>query len=781
MRSFVPIDLESLGRDVPDAEFWEFYGKILEYLDGVPGALKYFTFPLPITVESNPRGIYLAMIRVIPGYDGSYTEESQSYALVNQLKEYCNNDPDTFNLLCCLAPFQTRVPIDMQLYLVYLSVNCVFSGRLNLQFTAQSELEECKARLANSALLAEYKRLVQRLIELDFLTADECRPDIYYGINPTLTLALRKVVWGQGPLTDSRVSWLITSAFYDYYNSQGNPVYQDLVAHHCGQDSLIQLEKRNIFSLMLSLLEQQQILPMLSILPIPLYLRLILDSFTSSALGPDSFLHNVLASLVILQFDMIRQNAALEDILALYLLAYQCSNNLCLFFTDRGADEFQKQVETSNAFYELGRTLPEAVRHSVLFLDFQAATLTATAAQVHRKDTSHRLFDTVGEICQGNRAAASIYRTDPRIISEEPGDVVSGVEPFKRLFRLRQEFWDKKNSEAPDGEKEVIQVAVKSCCDELRVLGNELGLDPVSVDSWMAEFEASVGIIPYSALLDKMAVAELSGNSLPIAAITRALEQRDAWNFSGAKAILLAALADSQADASPEGEYMSHIYLSELNYVTGKWADAIAHTAEGMQLIDIVKASESESRRQVLQATCRGQNAVCHAHLGQWDWAINEELSMLQLCRQNQDNTVLGAMHYEVLVFLKYLLHKSGRVDIMSAEANKLERYKVLQKKEGLVVESLDSRKVEEARSMLCLVAVMIPKVSMAFRAQAILEGIPRVDGIPLFVPTDKPHWWDAVEDDTEVLAELKAYFTLAFYDPESAFFGVDPDGDEFL
>lgn len=774
MRSFIPLDLTSLSRAVPDAEFWEFYGKILEYLDGVPGTLKHFTFPLPITVGSNPRAIYLAMIRVIPGYDGSYTEESQSYALVNKLKEYCNNDPDTFNLLCCLAPFQTRVPIDVQLYLIYLSVNCVFSGRLNLQFTPQSELEECKTRLADSALLAEYQRLVQRLIELDFLTLDECRPDIYYGINPMLTLALRKVVWGQGPLTDSRVSWLITSGFYDYYNSQGNPVYQDLAAHHCGQDSLIQLEKNNIFSLMLSLLEQQQILPMLSILPISLYLRLILDSFTSSALGPDSFLHKVLASLVILQFDMTRQDAALEDILALYLLAYQCSNNLCVFYVSRGADEFQKQVEMSNAFSELGKTLPETVRHRVLFLDFHAATLTAKAAQVHRKNTSHCLFDTVGDICQGNRAAAAIYRTDPRIISEEPSDVVNGVEPFRRPLRLQKEFRDK-NSQTPNEEKKAIQVAVKSCCDELRVSRNELDLDPVFVDSWMAEFEDSVEIISYSAVLDKVAVAEPSGNSLPTVAITKALEQRNAGDFSGAKVILLAALVDSQADASPEGTYISHIYLSELSYVTGKWADAIAHTAECMQLIDIVKASESESTRQVLQATSRGQNAVCHAHLEQWDRAINEELSVLKLCRQNQDNAVLGAMHYEVLVFLKYLLHKSRRTDIMSAEANKLERYHVLQNKEGLVVDSLDSRKVEEARSMFCLVAIMTPKIQMAVRAQAILEGIPRVDGIPLFVPTDEPHWWEAVEDDAGVAAELKAYFTLAFHDPESAFFGMDP------
>lgn len=779
MRYFLPIDPESLGtegQDGPDAEFWEFYGKILEYLDGIPGALRYFTFVLPITVESNPKEIYLAMLRIIPGYDGPYTEESQCYQLVKKLKEFSKGDPDTFNLLCCLAPFQARLPIDMKLYLVYLSVNCVFSGRLNLRLTPQSELEVCSTKLATSALLVEHKRLVQYLIKLDFLTPDETRPDLYYAINPILALALRKAVWGQGTLTDNRVSWLITSGFYDYYKAQDNPINQDLASNHRGYDSRIQLEKTSIFSLMLSLLEQKNLLPLLSILPVPLYLHLVLDSSTFTALGPDSFFIKAIASLAILQFNRLREEVALEDMMVLYLFAYQCSNILCAFFADRGADEFQKQVAMSNEFSELGKTMSDSARHSVLFLDFHAATLTVDAARARRRRTRHALFDTVGEVCQANFEAAEIYRTDPRLIDELVGDVASGIEPFKRLFRLQREFREKNNSWTPNEEKQPIQAAVKACCDELRESGAELGLDPMFVDSWMAEFEASVEIIPYSAALEKTALAETaSGNALPTAAVAKALQKRDAGDFSGAREELLAALARAQDDASPESEYICQTTLSELSYVTRKWADSIGHTTESLKLIDIVKTSETKSKRRALRASCRGQNAVCHAHLGQWDQAIAEELFILQLCRENKDDEILGAMHYDALVFLKYLIYKSGRKEIMSPEENKRERYKVLEK-ESFSTNSDEAKRGEEARSMFCLITIMSPKLQMKMLAQAVLDGIPRVDGVPLFVPADEPSWWEGIPDDDEFMAELRAYCLLSFTDPESSFYGMDPE-----
>lgn len=781
MKIFLPIDLESLGLegcDGPDAEFWEFYGKILEYLDGVPGALDYFTYLLPIAADSNPKDIYLAMIRIVPGYDGPYTEESQCYQLVKKLKELTHGDPDAFSLLCSLAPFQDRVPINMELYLIYLSVNCVFSERLNLHFTPQSESEACENQLASSPLLAEHKLLIQRLLQLDFLTLDEARPDIYYAINPILTLALRKVVWGQGPLTDSRVSWLITSGFYDYYKAPRNPIYQDLALNHRGPDSRIQLEKTNIFSLMLSLLEQKNLLPLLIILPVPLYLNLILDSSTFTALGPDSFLIKTIASLAILQFNTERVEVAPEDMMVLYLFAYQCSNNLCAFYAYHGAEEFQKQVEISNEFSEIGKSLPDTARHSILFLDFQAAELTSQAARVRRSRTRRTLYDTIGDVCQGNRAAAEIYRTDPRLVGETAEDIASGVEPFKRLLRLQREFQENNNSWTPNEEKETIQVAVKACCDELRGSGSQLGLDPTLVDSWMTEFEASVEIVSYSTVLETMAVAEeASQNSIPMAAIVRAIQKRDIGDILGAKDGLLAALERCQDDACPEGEYICHTYLSELSYVTQKWADAIGHTTEGMKLIDVAKASESKFRRQTLRACSRGQNAVCHAHLGQWDQAIDEELCILQQCRQNPDHGVLGSMHYDILVFLKYLVYKSGRQDIMSAEENKRERYRVLMEREGFAVDSEETRRDEEARSMFCLVATMTPKLQMSMIAQAALDGIPRFNGILLFAPTNEPLWWEAVPDNEVVAAEMKAYCTLSFTDPESAFYGMDPEG----
>lgn len=777
MRYFLPIDLKSLGtegHDGPDAEFWEFYGKILEYLDGIPGALRYFTFVLPITADSNPKDIYLAILRIIPGYDGPYTEESQCYQLVKKLKEFSKGDPDTFNLLCCLAPFQTRLPINMELYLVYLSVNCVFSGRLNLHMTAQSELEACAAQLTTSALLVEHNRLIQYLIQLDFLTPDETRPDLYYAMNPILALALRKAVWGQGALTDNRASWLITSGFYDYYKAQGNPINQDLASNHHEYGSRIQLEKTNIFSLMLSLLEQRDLLPLLSILPAPLYLHIILDSSTFVALGPDSFFIKEIASLAIMQFNRLREEVAPKDMMVLYLFAYQCSNILCAFFADRGAEESQKQVAMSNEFSELGKTMSDSARHSILFLDFYAATLAADAARGRQSRTGHVLFGTVGDECQGNFEASEIYRTDPRLI-ESAGDVASGTELFKRLFRLQREFREKNNSWTPNEEKQPIQAAVKACCDELRGAGAELGLDPLFVDSWMAEFEASVEIIPYSAASEDMAETA-SGSALSTAAVAKALQKRDAGDLLGAKEGLLAALAQAQDDVFPESEYICQTTLSELCYVTRKWADSIGHTTESLKLIDIVKASETESKRQALRGSCRGQNAVCHAHLGQWDQAIAEELFILQVCRQNQDNEFLGAIHYDALVFLKYLIHKSGRKDVMSPEENKRERYKVLLEKEGFEINSEETRRGEEARSMFCLVTTMSPKLQMAMLAQAILDGIPKVDGVPLFVPTSQPSWWEGIPDDDEFMAELKAYCLLSFTDPESPFYGIDSE-----
>lgn len=780
MRYFMPIDSESVGAvgcDGPDAEFWEFYGKILEFIGGIPGVLRYFTFVLPITAESNPKEIYLSMLRIIPGYDGPYTEESLCYRLVKKLKEFSGGDPDTFNLLCCLAPFQGRLPIDMKLYLVYLSVNSVFSGRLNLYLAPQSELEVCSAKLATSALLVEHKRLIQYLIKLDFLTPDETRPDLYYAINPILALALRKVMWGQGDLTDNRVSWLITSGFYDYYRAQGNPINQDLALNHRGYDSRIQLEKASIFSLMLSLLEQKNLLPLLGILPVPLYLHLVLDSSTFTALGPDSFFIKAIASLAIGQFNRLREEeVALEDIMVLYLFAYQCSNILCAFFADRGSDEFQKQVAMSNEFTELGKTMSITARHSVLFLDFHAATLTADAARARRSQTSHDLFYTAGEVCPVNFEAAEMHRTNPRLIDELVGDVASGIEPFKRLFRLQKQFREKNNSWTPNEEKQPIQAAVRACCDALRRSGAEHGLESVFVDSWMAEFEASIEIIPYSAAVERIAVAETaSGNALPTAAVANALRKRDAGDLVGAREGLLAALTQAQDDASPEREYVCQTNLSELSYVTQEWADSIAHTTESLKLIDIVKTSETESKRLALRASCRGQNAVCYARLGLWDQAIAEELFILHLCRQNKDDEVLGEMHYDALVFLKYLIHKSGREEIMSSEDNKRERYKVLLEKENFTTNSDEERRGEEARSMFCLVTILSPKLQMKMLAQAVLDGIPIIDGVPLFVPVGRSSWWEGVPDDDEFTAEMKSYCMLSFTDPESTFYRMEP------
>ncbi|RPB03207.1 hypothetical protein L873DRAFT_1761613 [Choiromyces venosus 120613-1] len=822
MAQLLPIELENpneadaLG---PGADFMEFYTKLIELCNGLPGAVTEFPYKLPFHVKDNTtEAVYCGSLLMVPAATGHYSKDCARVEFVQSLI-LPNSDKtphsDLNRLIYILAPFWGRIPKDIDDYLIYICFHGYFNnddpGTLCLRmrrFDAENprdlspeEKKDAKELLARSKLRSEYSRIISALQAKDYLTKDEFKPDQYYRVNPVLTFALRGVMFGDGHLSTVVHASVCLAAFLDYYKVQtleGNWDYWETPLNDHAQDSRIQLEKTSIYSIMITLSCLPPTLGRLSLLPVRPMLFLI-TMYQAERGGSDCHVLEVISKMLIKAFDTFlatEKDIPLEAVLPAYKLAYNCSNYLCFRYRNSKSttEKFTEQVEKSNEYSKLSENLPEDLREHLLIANFMTATMSAQVVNARRGLLpGASVYDTFKDVSEANYEARKLLESDTRIHCQSEGN--SGVaQDFRRLQRLRKlslEFDTKDpKSWSSEAEKAGVQQSIKEVCNECRESALKLGMDLTYIDGWLAVHEARAGIISPAVTLGKLSKAESDDPSkcLPEFAIMEAEMKRDSGDIASAKEILLAALESSREGGSAQDEFLCHGRLQEIAYLTGQWGDAIVHNQQMINLIDIVHSGGTKEKRRADQAVLTGHSGISHVHLQQWDQAIDCVLYAIRICQEapadDPNTSLLDRMQAEQLVVLRYLrYHRPDHKDLPSSAEIRQQQLTLQRKLDPATAEKMDDpavRRMEEIKMQFSLVVTMSPRAQRYAKREIWHSEMPTYNGIPLFMRNwDVKEWWEDTEDDMEALALVKEYHRSFQYDPESALFGINLDETE--
>jgi len=811
MASLLPIELEKSNEGKVlglSADFMEFYTKLVELCDGLPGAVTELPCKLPLSIEENaPEGVYCRSLLAAPAAAGRYNQDCAKAEFVQSLIPPNLDDAphsDLNRLIYIIAPFWGRIPKNVDDYLIYICFNgyfnhddadtlCIPIRRFdagNPRDLSPEERKEAKGLLARSKLRSEYYRIISSLQTKDYLTRDKSKPDQYYRVNPVLTLALRGVMFGDGHLSTVVHASRCLAAFLDYYKTQ---TLED------NWDSRIQFEKTNIYSIMITLSCLPPTLGGLSLLPVRPMLSLI-SMHQAEHGGSDCHVLEVISKMLIKTFDTFlatEKDIPLEAVFPAYKLVFHCSNYLCFRYRNSkdATKEFIEQVKKSNEYSKLSETLPEGVREHLLIANFMTATMSAQAVNT-RQGLLPGAFvhEILGNVSGANYEVHKLLELDPRIDLQAEGNS-DPAQDFRRLQRLRAlslEF-DTKDSRGWSGETEKakVQQSIKEVCDELRETAAKLRMDLAYIDGWLALHEARAGVTS-TETLSKLGKAEVNDplKHLPGSAIMEAEMKKTCGDIAGAKEILLAALEYSQEKGSAQGEFLCHGRLQEISYLTGQWGDAIAHNQRMINLVDLVHSGGTKEKRRADKAVLAAHSGLAHIHLRQWDEAIECVLFTVRICQEtpvDDPNTfLLDRVQAEQLIVLRYLrYHRPAHKDLPSSAGIRRQQLTLQRRLDPATAEKMDDlavRRMEEIKTQLSLTITMSPKAQWAAKREMWHSDVPTCEGVP---PETRnwgvKEWWEDTEEDIEALTLVKEYHSSFQYDPESALFGISLDESRAL
>jgi len=812
MASLLPIELENSDEGKapgPGADFMEFYTKLVELCDGLPGAVTEFSCKLPLDIKENtPEGVYCRSLLAAPAAAGRYNQDSPKVEFIQSLIPPNSDDSphsDLNRLIYIIAPFWGRIPKNVDDYLIYICFNgyfnhddpdtlCIPIRRFdaeNPRDMSREERNEARGLLARSKLRHEYRRMISSLQTKGYLSGDKFKPNQYYRVNPVLTLALRGVIFGDGHLSTVGHASGCLAAFLDYYKTQ---TLED------NWDSHIQLEKTNIYSIMITLSCLPPTLGGLSLLPVRPMLSLI-STHQAERGGSDCHVLEVISKMLIKTFDTFlatEEDIPLEAVFPAYKLVFHCSNYLCFRYRNskNTTREFVEQVKKSNEYSRLSETLSEGVREHLLIANFMTATMSAQAVNARRGLLPGAfVHEALGDVSGANYEVHKLLGLDPRIDFQAGGDS-DPAQDLRRLQRLRAlslEF-DTKDSRGWSGETEKakVQQSIKEVCDELRESAAKLRLDLTYIDDWLALHEARAGVATPTKTLRKLGKAEAYDPSehFPGSAIMEAQMKRDCGDIAGAKEILLTALEYSRERGSAQGEFLCHGRLQEIASLTGRWSEAIAHNQQMINLVDMVHSGSTEEKRRADKAVLAAHSGLAHIHLRQWDGAIECVLYTIRICQEtpaDDPNTfLLDRVQAEQLVTLRYLqYHRPAHKDLPSSAEVRRQQLALQQKLDPATVEKMDDpavRRMEEIKTQFCLTVTMSPRARWAAKREMWHSDAPTCDGMPLNTrDRGVKEWWEDTEEDMEALALVKEYHSSFQYDPESALFGISLDESRAL
>ncbi|CUS09161.1 unnamed protein product [Tuber aestivum] len=812
MATLLPIELgeSNEGKALePSADFMEFYTKLIELCDGLPGAVTEFSCKLPLdTKENTPERIYCGSLLAVPAAAGRYSQDCARAKFVRDLIPPDSDGApssdevshsDLSRLMYIIAPFWGRIPKDIDDYLIHICFNGYFNHNdpdtlclpirrfdaKNPRDLSPVEKAEAKELLARSKLRSEYHRIISFLQKKDYLTRDEFKPDQYYRVNPVLTLGLHGVMFGDGHLSAVAHASACLAAFLDYYKIQ---TLED------DWDSRIQLEKTNIYSIMITLSCLPPTPTGLSLLPVSPVVSLI-SMYQAGRGGSDCHVLEVISEMWIGAFDSFlatERDMPLEGVFPVYKLVFHCSNYLCSRYRNskNTTGKFIEQVKKSNEYSELSKKLPEGLREHLLIANFIAATMSAQAKARRGLLPGAFVYETMGDVSGANYEVHKLLESDPRINfkADGNGDVEQDLRRLQNLRTLSLEF-DTNNSRSRSREtkKAKAQQSIKEVCDELRESAVKLGMDLTYIDGWLAVHEARAGITTLAEALRKLGKAEANDPSkyLPGSAIMEAEMKRDSGDIAGARDILLTALENSREIGSTKGEFLCHGRLQEIAYLTSQWGDVIAHNQRMIDLVDMVHSGGTKEKRKADKAVLSSHSGIAHAHLRQWNEAIDCVLYTVRICQEapvNDPNTILlDRIQAEQLVVLRYLrYHRPDHEDLPSTAEIRRQQLILQRKLDPATAGKMDDptlRRMEEIKMQFSLIVTMNPRAQRATRREIRHGNAPTHDGIPLYTRSrDVKEWWKDTEEDVEALALVKEYHSSFQHDPESPLFGISLD-----
>jgi hypothetical protein len=797
----LPIDQElTHGRasSTPDHEFIAFYEKVVSLLGGIPGSVSQFPFALPFNAGvRHPQKIYKVMLKL--GKPWMPYQLSDDCCLF--LKKIFSPDTlqpgsDRIHLIASLALFWERIPVDIEDYLIWLSFYGAVQGKLRLQTgrglglgepgglydmqtvcrlladhslsgESNPELEQFRAwadgfeavqarpDLEDSALLAEYNEIITRLRELDFLIPDKRRPEAYNMVNPMLTLALRQVLLGSGPLISLTARTAIFSSFGAYYKGRSDcwDTGETTVNKHA-EDSRIQLEKETLHSVMFSFLDCP--LPLdIGAFPRAQFSLLITNSIFATG-NADAFVHADISKMMVGYFDMLRRTYAKKppgEIIVELLLAYSASVFLCEFYFGLGSlEKFSQQAAKNSEYSRLVKSLSPEKQRSFQLLDIQAALQTASAARqgvvgkFGLRERLNRLNSTFNDEFLANSQAGEIFLTDPRLQCdfEDTNVELDLASLIKRIIRLSGDFATKK-CHAPPEELARIQETARAYCDKLSSAGEVSKVDPSSLDVFIRQVEARLEINPR-----RTGPLEVATASTATAEFLRPAQQKlKDGDALAAKELLLQALEAIKDHYLPQIELSCHAMLDLISFVSGDWMDSISHSTQILRLADVViDLTQSEAELQLSKCAPLIKNVICYTHLRQWSPAIDCATAALRTCQKychSPPSPILHQFHYSILVLLALLRFRTGREDIPSEEENRRQRYQILLQTEGRVIDTEEEKLIESVRFFSTLMSEMSPKLQMQIQRRRYLSNMPTWNNIPLYTVTDENLWWEKV------------------------------------
>jgi len=784
----------------------EFYTKLVELCDGLPGAVTELCCKLPLGIKENtPEGVYCRSLLAAPAAAGRYNQDCPKARFVQSLiPPNSDGSPhsDLNRLIYIIAPFWGRIPKNVDNYLIYICFNryfnlddpdtlCIPIRRFdaeNPRDMSPEERKEAKGLLARSKLLSEYHRIISSMRTKGYLSRDKSKPDRYYRVNPVLTLALRGVIFGDGHLCSVLHASGCLAAFLNYCKTQ---TLED------NWDSHVQLEKTNIYSIMITLSCLPTTLGGLSLLPVRPMLSLI-SMHQAERGGSDCHVLEVISKMLVKKFDTFlatEKDIRLEAIFPAYKLVFHCSNYLCFRYKNSKnmAKEFAEQVKKSNEHSKLSETLSEGVREHLLIANFMTATMSAQAANAPRGLLPGAfVYETLGNVSRANYEVYKLLGLGPRIGFRAEGDS-DPTQDLRRLRALSLEF-DTKDSRgwSSKTEKVKVQQSIKEVCDELRESAAKLRMDFTYVDDWLAPHEARAGVTTPTETLRKLDRTKAYDplEHFPGSAIMEAQIKRDRGDAAGAKEILLAALEYSRERGSAQGELLCHGRLQEITYLTGQWSNTIAHNQQMISLVDMVHSGSTEEKRRTDKAVLAAHSGLAHIHLRQWDQAIECVLYTIRICQEtlaDDPNTfLLDRVQAEQLVVLRYLrYHRPTHKDLPSSVEVRQQQLALQRKLDPATAESmvdLAVRRMEEIKTQFTLTVAMSPRAQWAAKREMWYSDAPTCDSIPLNTRNWGPkEWWKDTVEDIEALALVKEYHSSFQYDPESALFGISLDESSAL
>ncbi|KAI9769471.1 MAG: hypothetical protein M1839_003656 [Geoglossum umbratile] len=790
--------------EVPSTEFIEWHNKVLGLLDGLPGALKCFTLPL-----EDPFELWQSMSCQLPLHLG---EESYRITLEGTgllLRDGIERAIDTTDLSIVLAPFWTRLPLDIDLFLFYLSLfNAIpedfrLSAHKGREFCDSSTLEEqsslslenVKAQVASSRLAEEYKLLILRLRHQDLLTLDEeGGKDKYYRINPLFTIMCRLWVLGPNRSVPHTQGQNISMSFMFYYICRSNSWIRNDVA--ADDQSPFFLERDNLYSVLVTSLRlsdqahlvrslqrsEGQILTAADVWDVSqrhLVFPVLMTLNSPARSNQEAAIIAYLSLLLIEEFDRLQDEkvyAELEEVAGSLMLAFTASNWLCeFFFHQHSFPKFLVQVAKSNEYSKIGASLDADTHPWRVFLDYIAAELTVKATRLRSDDGEEigiigtRSF---GNQCRGRRTAYEMYRSDPRF--REPTAPSIAGHPLMlmlHLHNLQMKLRDTgggANTDSP--EVTTLLKEIQDCCKKIRDTADPACSANSEFKGWVTNEEAEAGLVDQSCAKSNWNGIERSAqHSMPKGLLDEASAAFAAREIPRAKKILLKALKDSQGAASPSAQLKCHQILMLVGQMTEQWDDSIAHLIEMEKLVDEVLATKSEAERETVKAHIAGAMAVCSTHLQRWDDATRYAYLSLETCRrywtEKMSDQLLWGAYYENLVLLQYL-HKHAGDDrtIMDAESNRLERLEIISQREDLTGRNIDTlREDEAALAALTFATMMTPQACLSACMDQYFSDIPTIkdsngEEWNMFVRTPEKEWW---RGDDGTMKQYQQYHKL--------------------